>query len=73
MRFNIFRNPFIDAQVTMFIDTFDEAIRKQTESYWRNEIAKELEERCTDNPSCDNCKTNADYIRNNETTSNNLF
>ena len=42
MRFNIFRNPFIDVQVGMLLSSFDDGIRKQTESYWREVISKEI-------------------------------
>ena len=43
-KLNIFRNPFIDTQVAMLIDAYDEGLRRQTEFYWRNKIAKEIEE-----------------------------
>jgi hypothetical protein len=39
---NIFRNPFIDSQVGYLIDSYENGLRKQTESYWRNTIANEL-------------------------------
>ena len=42
MKLNIFRNPFIDVQVRMFLDSYDDGLRKQTESYWRNKIASEI-------------------------------
>lgn len=42
MKFNIFRNPFVDAQVGMLLGSFDDGIRKQTESYWRDTISKEI-------------------------------
>jgi hypothetical protein len=41
MRFNIFRNPHVDAQVGMLLGSFDQSIRNQSEDYWRKEIAKE--------------------------------
>ena len=40
--FNIFRNPFVDVQVRMLLDSYDDGLRKQTESYWRNKIADEI-------------------------------
>ena len=42
MRFNIFRNPFVDAQVSMLLGSFDDGIRKQTEQYWRDKISQEI-------------------------------
>ena len=42
MKFNIFRNPFVDVQVGMLLSSFDDGIRKQTESYWRDTISKEI-------------------------------
>ena len=41
-RFNIFCNPFIEAQVGYLLDTYDAALRKQTEEYWRQTIAREI-------------------------------
>jgi hypothetical protein len=42
MKMNIFRNPFVDVQVKMLMDSYDDGLRKQTESYWRNKIANEI-------------------------------
>jgi len=42
MRFNIFRNPYIDAQAGMLVDSFEQAIRNQSEFYWRYVIRKEI-------------------------------
>ena len=42
MRFNIFRNPYVDAQVNMLLSSFDDGIRNQTEEYWRDKIAQEI-------------------------------
>ena len=42
MRFNIFRNPFVDAQVGMLLGSFDDSIRNQTEQYWREKISQEI-------------------------------
>lgn len=42
MRFNIFRNPFIDTQVAILMENYDSAIRNQTEEYWRDAIAQEV-------------------------------
>lgn len=42
MRFNIFRNPFVDAQVSMLLGSFDDGIRNQTEQYWREKISQEI-------------------------------
>lgn len=42
MRINIFRNPFIDVQVGYLIDNLVDARRKETESYWREAIVKEI-------------------------------
>jgi hypothetical protein len=44
MKINIFRNPFIDAQVGFLIDSYEDGLRKQTESYWRKVIDKEYED-----------------------------
>lgn len=63
MRLNIFRNPFIDAQVSMLVGSFDDSVRRQTEDYWRNEIASEVIRRCTDTPTCEDCLIIADTIR----------
>jgi len=40
MRFNIFRNPFIDTQVGMLMDS----LYSQTEEYWRGVCASEIRE-----------------------------
>jgi hypothetical protein len=32
----------------MILDNFDQAIRNQTEDYWRKEIAREVVETCPD-------------------------
>lgn len=42
MRLNIFRNPFIDAQVGYLLDSMTDARRRETEEYWRNTIVKEI-------------------------------
>ena len=42
MKLNIFRNPFIDAQVGYFLDSLVDARRKETEAYWRNKITEEI-------------------------------
>ena len=44
MKFNIFRNPFIDAQVGILMDSFDKALYSQTEEHWRNVCANEIKE-----------------------------
>ena len=51
MRFNIFRNPHVDAQVGMLLGSFDQAIRNQSEDYWREEIVKEINKLC----QCNHC------------------
>ena len=61
VNFNIFRNPFIDAQVSMFVDVYDDALRKQTEQYWRSKIAGEI---LTAFPNMTNISIVADRIRN---------
>jgi hypothetical protein len=48
MRLNIFRNPAIDAQVGYLIDSYQDALRKQTEEYWRNKITEEFINACPD-------------------------
>ena len=45
MRFNIFRNPHVDAQVGYLIDSMIDARRKETEVYWRNKVVDEILER----------------------------
>lgn len=52
-RFNIFRNPIIDTQVSMLMDTFDLALRRQTEEYWRTVIVNEILERVENMPKED--------------------
>jgi hypothetical protein len=42
VKINIFRNPFIDSQVGYLIDSYENGLRKQTESYWRNKLADEI-------------------------------
>ncbi len=60
MRLNVFRNPFIDVQVSMILDNFDQAVRNQTEDYWRKTIAMEIRETCPDyvdyNLLCPDCE-----------------
>jgi hypothetical protein len=63
MNFNIFRNPFIDTQVSMLMDTFDDALRKQTEQYWRSKIAGEI---LTAFPYMANIQIIAEKIRKND-------
>ena len=53
MRINIFRNPYIDAQVGMLLDSLDHARRKETEAYWRSMIVKEILQRIEDMPKED--------------------
>lgn len=45
MKFNIFRNPFIDSQAGYFMDILIDSRRKETESYWRETLEKEYQER----------------------------
>lgn len=45
MRINIFRNPFIDVQVNMLLDSLDSARRKETESYWTETILNRINSR----------------------------
>lgn len=42
MKFNIFRNPYVDAQVGMLLGSFDDSVRNQTEQYWRDKISQEI-------------------------------
>lgn len=53
MRFNIFRNPFVDSQVTFLLDTYDQALRNQTEEYWRDKIINEILQRIEKMPKED--------------------
>ena len=62
-KFNIFRNPFIDAQVSMLMGSFDDAVRRQTEEYWRNEIAIQILDRCPERPVCDQCLLVSSFVR----------
>lgn len=48
MRINIFRNPFMDAQVGYFIDSMVDARRKETEAYWTEQFAIRLKKRLID-------------------------
>jgi len=61
VKFNIFRNPFVDAQVSMLMDSYDNAQRKQTEQYWRSKIAGEI---LSAFPNMTNISIVADRIRN---------
>ena len=45
MKLNIFRNPFIDAQVKFILDAFDDVKKRETEDYWRTTIVNEILER----------------------------
>lgn len=53
MKINIFRNPFVDAQVGYFLDSMVDARRKETEDYWRNAIVNEILERMENIPKED--------------------
>lgn len=60
MRFNIFRNKHVDAQVGYLLDTMIDARRNETEAYWRKTIAEEIYDSCPDindkNPyPCEEC------------------
>jgi len=44
MKINIFRNPFMDAQVGYLLDSMVDARRKETEAYWREVLKKEMSE-----------------------------
>ena len=45
MKLNIFRNPFIDAQVKFILDAFDDVKKQETEDYWRTTIVNEILQR----------------------------
>ena len=45
MKLNIFRNPFIDAQVKFILDAFDDVKKRETEDYWRTTIVNEILQR----------------------------
>ena len=51
MRFNVFRNPYMDTQARMLVDNFEQAVRNQSEDYWREEISKEIYKYC----QCNHC------------------
>lgn len=60
MRFNIFRNKYADVDAKYLMDNFDQAVRNQTEDYWRKTIAEEIYNACPDindrNPyPCEDC------------------
>jgi hypothetical protein len=63
VKFNIFRNPIIDAQVGYLIDGYQDALRNQTKDYWteqvRNEIIAVIIERMIDLSAChdEECQT----------------
>lgn len=42
MKINIFRNPFVDAQIGYLMDSMVDARRKETENYWRGILTKEM-------------------------------
>lgn len=50
---NIFRNPFIEAQVGYLLDAYDDGLRKQTEEYWRQTIVNEVLQRIESMPKED--------------------
>lgn len=52
-RLNIFRNHNIDAQVGYLMDAYDQGLRKQTETYWRDTIAAEIKTKIVDS-MCEN-------------------
>ena len=67
MRFNIFKNSRVDAQVGYLLDTYDDALRKKTEQYWRTTIANEVFNSCPyitkDNPyACEECYEYYEFI-----------
>jgi hypothetical protein len=64
IKLNIFRNPYIDAQIGYFMDNFDQAVRNQTEDYWRNTIADEVLQRCPMGLLCPQCAEISKRIRN---------
>ena len=55
MRLNIFRNPFMDAQVGYFLDSMIDARRKETEAYWREVVTKEVLDRITNHIHANMC------------------
>jgi hypothetical protein len=65
MKFNIFRNPNIDAQVGYLIDSYQDALRNQTRDYWTEKIgvgiAEMIMERISDLNACgdEECDTMA--------------
>lgn len=65
MRFNIFRNPFVDTQVAYLMDNFDQAVRNQTEDYWRKTIADEIYYSCPETEhgyACEDCYDIVEFI-----------
>ena len=62
MRFNIFRNKHVDAQVGYLLDIMMDARRAETQEYWTEQFAARLKQRLVDemcpSPSdepCDIC------------------
>ncbi len=43
MRLNLFRNPAVDPYVSSMRIMYEENVRKQTEEYWRNKIAIDIQ------------------------------
>ena len=43
----------MDSQVTFLLDTYDQAVRNQTEEYWRQTIVNEILQRIEDIPKED--------------------
>jgi hypothetical protein len=65
-RFNIFRNPYTDAQLGYLLDTMVDSRRRETESYWRTVIAEEVKNSCSyfrnDGIACIDCLDTIDII-----------
>lgn len=56
MRINIFRNPFVDAQVSMLLDSLDSARRKETEDYWTETILNRITSRLSREMCKEDCE-----------------
>jgi hypothetical protein len=70
---NRIRNSFSDVQVKYLMDNFDDAVRNQTEDYWRKTIAEQIYDACPSvNKSgypCEDCYEFYEFVRYRKETS----
>jgi hypothetical protein len=65
MRVNVFRQPSMEPFVTHMRLLYEDNMKKDTESYWRNKISKEILWACEhDIDPCYECKELSLFIKN---------